>query len=68
MCDSFLNTLRQQMTFVEITWEDLKEGLFSRYGHTEYGDFFEDLTKPKQNRNVREYLSQFKRLLSRVIR
>ena len=68
MCDSFLNTLRQQMTFVEITWEDLKEGLFSRYGHTEYDDFFEDLTKPKQNRNVREYLSQFKRLLSRVIR
>ena len=50
----------------ELTWTTLKEGLYTRYGPTEYVDFFGDLTKLKQTGTVREYQSQFERLLSRV--
>ena len=49
-----------------ITWPLLKEGLYTRYGPTEFDDFFGDLTKLKQMGSVREYQSQFERLLSRV--
>ena len=52
----------------ETTWNNLKEGLLTRYGPTEFADFFGDLTKLKQTGSVREYQSQFERLLSRVDR
>ena len=50
----------------EVTWLTLKEGLNSRYGPTEFDDFFGDLTRLKQVGSVREYQSQFGKLLSRV--
>ena len=50
----------------EVTWLTLKEGLNSRYGPTEFDDFFGDLTRLKQVGSVREYQSQFEKLLSRV--
>lgn len=50
----------------EVTWFTLKEGLNSRYGPTEFDDFFGDLTRLKQVGSVREYQSQFEKLLSRV--
>ncbi|RVW92477.1 hypothetical protein CK203_042670 [Vitis vinifera] len=50
----------------EVTWLTLKEGLNSRYGPTEFDDFFGDLTMLKQVGSVREYQSQFEKLLSRV--
>lgn len=50
----------------ELTWTTLKEGLYTRYRPTKYVDVFGDLTKLKQTRTVREYQSQFERLLSRV--
>lgn len=50
----------------EITWNNLKEGLLTRYGPTEYANFFGYLTKLKQTGSVRQYQGQFERLLSRV--
>ena len=50
----------------EVAWLTLKEGLNSRYGPTEFDDFFGDLTRLKQVGSVREYQSQFEKLLSRV--
>nr|POE53804.1 hypothetical protein CFP56_67495 [Quercus suber] len=50
----------------EVTWFTLKEGLNSKYGPTEFDDFFGDLTRLKQVGSVREYQSQFEKLLSRV--
>ncbi len=50
----------------EITWANLKEGLYARYGSTEFDDNFGDLTKLKQIGTVREYQGHFERLLSRV--
>ena len=50
----------------EVTWLTLKEGLNLRYGPTEFDDFFGDLTRLKQVGSVREYQSQFGKLLSRV--
>ncbi|RVW74901.1 hypothetical protein CK203_054589 [Vitis vinifera] len=50
----------------EVAWLTLKEGLNSRYGPTKFDDFFGDLTRLKQVGSVREYQSQFEKLLSRV--
>ena len=50
----------------EVTWPLLKEGLNSKYGPTEFDDFFGDLTRLKQIGSVREYQIQFEKLLSRV--
>ena len=50
----------------EVTWLTLKERLNSRYGPMEFDDFLGDLTRLKQVGSVREYQSQFKKLLSRV--
>nr|CAD1835788.1 unnamed protein product [Ananas comosus var. bracteatus] len=49
-----------------VTWESFKEGLNIRYGPTQYQDFFGDLTKLKQMGSVRDYQTQFERLLIRV--
>ena len=48
------------------TWPLLKGGLYTHYGPTEFDDFFGDLTKLRQMGSVREYQSQFERLLSTV--
>ena len=50
----------------EITWANLKEGLYARYGSTEFDDKFGDLIKLKQIDTVREYQGHFERLFSRV--
>ncbi|GMY34251.1 MDIS1-interacting receptor like kinase 2-like [Fagus crenata] len=50
----------------EITWANLKEGLYARYGPTEFDDNFGYLTKLKQINTVREYQGHFERLLSCV--
>lgn len=49
-----------------ITWEVFKESLDARYGPTQFEDFFGDLTKFKQMGTVRDYQSQFERLLTRA--
>lgn len=49
-----------------ISWDILKVGLHARYGPTQYEDFFGDLTKLKQTGTIKEYQSQFERLLSRA--
>ena len=49
-----------------ITWPLLREGLYTHYGPIEFDDFFGDLMKLKQMGSMREYQSQFERLLSRV--
>ena len=48
----------------KVSYNTLKEGLYARYGPTNYEDFFKDLTKFKQTGIVREYQSQFEILLS----
>ncbi|GMY20016.1 Retrovirus-related Pol polyprotein from transposon 297 [Fagus crenata] len=50
----------------EITWANLKEGLYASYGPTKFDDNFSDLTKLKQIGTVKEYQGHFERLLSRV--
>ena len=50
----------------EITWANLKEGLYARYGSTEFDDNFGNLIKLKQIDTVREYQGHFERLFSRV--
>lgn len=50
----------------QMTWEAMKEGLLVQYGPTQFDDFFGDLTKLRQTGSVREYQSQYERLLSRA--
>lgn len=50
----------------EPTWETMKDGLHARYGPMQFDDFFGDLTKLRQTGTVREYQSQYERLLSRA--
>jgi hypothetical protein len=40
---------------VEITWANLKEGLYARYGPMEFDENLGDLTKLKQTGTIREY-------------
>jgi hypothetical protein len=49
-----------------LEWEVLKEGLHVRYGPTQFDDFFGDLTKLRQTGTVRDYQSEYERLLSRA--
>ncbi|KAA8525663.1 hypothetical protein F0562_007512 [Nyssa sinensis] len=49
-----------------ITWAFLKEGLHARFGPTEFEDFFGDLTKLRQSSTMREYHTQFEKLLARA--
>ncbi|KAA8523272.1 hypothetical protein F0562_009695 [Nyssa sinensis] len=51
-----------------ITWALLKEGLHARFGPTEFEDFFGDLTKLWQSSTMREYQTQFKKLLARAVK
>lgn len=49
-----------------VTWADFKEGLHNRYGPTQFQDFFGELSKLQQTSSVRDYQTQFERLLVRV--
>nr|DAD27430.1 TPA_asm: hypothetical protein HUJ06_028898 [Nelumbo nucifera] len=49
-----------------LSWEILMEELRARYGPSQYDDPFGELTKLRQTGTVREYQSQFERLLSRT--
>ncbi|XP_028113652.1 uncharacterized protein LOC114311688 [Camellia sinensis] len=48
------------------TWTTLKAELQARFGPTQFEDFFGDLTKLQQRGSVREYQTQFERLLTRA--
>ncbi|KAA8517478.1 hypothetical protein F0562_017771 [Nyssa sinensis] len=56
--------LKQEMGV--ISWETFKEGLHSRYGPTQFYDFFGELTKLQQTGSVREYQTQFEKLLAKA--
>ncbi|KAK2979580.1 hypothetical protein RJ640_020072 [Escallonia rubra] len=49
-----------------ISWPAFKEELHVRYGPTQFQDFFGDLTKLQQSGTVKEYQTQFERLLIRA--
>ena len=49
-----------------ITQEAFKRGLHNRYGPTQFQDFFGDLTKLQHISSVRDYQTQFERLLIRA--
>lgn len=63
-CPTVVSTLKEEGQ--PITWEVFKESLDARYGPTQFEDFFGDLTKFKQMGTVRDYQSQFERLLTRA--
>ncbi|KAK0596167.1 hypothetical protein LWI29_013330 [Acer saccharum] len=48
------------------TWEVFKQGLHNRYGPTQFQDFFGDLTKLQQMGSMKEYQTEFERLLIRA--
>ncbi|KAL4197196.1 hypothetical protein AMTRI_Chr04g249880 [Amborella trichopoda] len=45
------------------SWNDFKSSLHAHYGPTQFQDIFDDLTKLQQTGFVREYQTQFERLL-----
>ncbi|KAL4186481.1 hypothetical protein AMTRI_Chr09g14350 [Amborella trichopoda] len=45
------------------SWYEFKSSLHARYGPTQFQDFFGDLIKLQQIGSVREYQTQFERLL-----
>ncbi|KAK2992559.1 LOW QUALITY PROTEIN: hypothetical protein RJ640_010441 [Escallonia rubra] len=49
-----------------ISWPTFKEKFHVRYGPTKFQDFFGDLTKLQQSSTVKEYQTQFERLLIRA--
>ncbi|KAA8529845.1 hypothetical protein F0562_034386 [Nyssa sinensis] len=49
-----------------ISWETFREGLHSKYGPTQFYDFFGKLTKLQQTGSVREYQTQFEKLLAKA--
>ncbi|KAK0597830.1 hypothetical protein LWI29_029011 [Acer saccharum] len=57
-------TLKQEKR--ELQWQDFNDGLHSRFGPTQFQDFFGDLTKLQQLSSVRTYQTQFEKLLSKV--
>jgi hypothetical protein len=50
----------------EIGWTEFKEGVFARFGPTQFYNPFGELTKLQQERSVREYQAKFESLLSKV--
>jgi hypothetical protein len=50
----------------EICWTEFKEGVFARFGPTQFYDPFGELTKLQQEGSVREYQAKFESLLSKV--
>lgn len=46
-----------------VTWQAFKDQLHARYDPTQYHDSFGDLTKLQQAGSIREYQTQFERLL-----
>ncbi|CAN0904661.1 Retrovirus-related Pol polyprotein from transposon 17.6 [Linum grandiflorum] len=49
-----------------ITWEQLKVGMHSRFGPTRFESPFGELTKLQQRTTVRDYQTEFERLLVRA--
>ncbi|CAI0403805.1 unnamed protein product [Linum tenue] len=50
----------------ELTWEEFKRDMHTRFGPTQFEDFFGDLTKLQQEGTVRDYQTQFEKLLVRA--
>ncbi|KAF2305961.1 hypothetical protein GH714_009164 [Hevea brasiliensis] len=49
-----------------ITWDEFKEGFYSRYGANQLTDFFGELAKLQQQGTVQSYQVQFEKLLAKV--
>ncbi|XP_077236504.1 uncharacterized protein LOC143878006 [Tasmannia lanceolata] len=49
-----------------VSWKEFSEGLHSRYGPTQFLDFFGELTKLQQTGSVNDYQTQFEKLLAKV--
>ncbi|KAK0573353.1 hypothetical protein LWI29_006880 [Acer saccharum] len=49
-----------------LTWQEFQDGLDLRFGVTKFQDFFEDLIKLQQVGSVRDYQTQFEKLLAKV--
>lgn len=56
--------LKQDMS--HLIWDDFRKELLSRFGPSQFCDFFGELTKLQQHGTVQEYQSQFERLLTKV--
>ncbi|KAH7516502.1 hypothetical protein FEM48_Zijuj10G0141800 [Ziziphus jujuba var. spinosa] len=56
--------LEQEIMYV--TWEELKNGLFTRFGSNQFEDQFGELIKLRQTGTVLDYQSAFEKLLSKV--
>ncbi|GLT61288.1 hypothetical protein SLA2020_340070 [Shorea laevis] len=50
----------------EIGWAELKEGLFVRFGPSQFYDLFGELTKLQQEGSIKEYQSKFESLLPKI--
>ncbi|KAK0576161.1 hypothetical protein LWI29_013005 [Acer saccharum] len=49
-----------------LTWQEFQDGLDLRFGVTKFQDFFGDLIKLQQVGSVRDYQTQFEKLLAKV--
>jgi hypothetical protein len=50
----------------EIGWTEFKEGVFARFGPTQFYDPFGELTKLQQEGSIRDYQAKFESLLSKI--
>jgi hypothetical protein len=50
----------------EIGWPEFKEGVFARFGPTQFYDPFGELTKLQQEGSTRDYQAKFESLLSKI--
>lgn len=56
--------LKQDMS--HLIWDGFRKELLSRFGPSQFCDFFGELTKLQRHGTVQEYQSQFERLLTKV--
>lgn len=50
----------------QVSWDEIKEGLHSRYGPNKFQDFHGEFSKLQQSETVKDYQTQFERLLIRI--
>ncbi|KAK1300149.1 hypothetical protein QJS10_CPB13g01198 [Acorus calamus] len=49
-----------------LTWQEFCNGVHTQYGPTQFQDFFRELTRLQQDGSIRDYQTQFEKLLSKV--
>ena len=62
----FFNSLLEENP--DLTWEELRSELMERYGGLGEGDVYEKLTEIRQRGTVEEYIQEFERLTSQILR